>query len=113
MIKKRTQKTALLLLLVLFLLTAACSKSHHNVLVFRVSTEQTALSADTLKTVILQDPGVSMLVTYPDSDLVIVHYDRYKTHQSRIESRFPELGYKVILLEKYPLEAREQPWQKK
>ncbi|MDD3095113.1 MAG: hypothetical protein WDA41_03405 [Candidatus Neomarinimicrobiota bacterium] len=110
--KKKTPKTALVLLLFL-LMAAACSKSHHNVLIFRYSAEENALHPDSLKTAILGDPGVSMLVTYPDSDLVIVHYDRFKTHQLNIESRFPELGYKVTLMEKHPLEETGQPWQKK
>lgn len=110
--KRKTLKITVLSLLIL-LLIPACSKSHHNVLIFQISTGVTAHLADTLKTAILRDPGVTMLVTYPDSDLVIVHYDRYKTHQKRIESCFPELGYKVTLLEKYPQETMEQPWQKK
>lgn len=54
-----------------------------------------------------------MLVIYPDSDVVFIHYDRLKTHQDIIEKHFKECGYKITLLEKNKIEEKEQPWQKK
>ncbi len=54
-----------------------------------------------------------MLVVYPDSDVVIIHYDRFRTHQEIIESHFIKSGYKFTLLKKTSLKEKDQPWKKK
>lgn len=100
-------------LVLIMILLSSCGKSHHNALVYRYEHSGEFIPLDSLKKQILSDPGITMLVNYADSDVVIIHYDRFRTHQEKIESRFTENGYSVRLLEKHAVDSREQPWQKK
>ncbi|MEA2077264.1 MAG: hypothetical protein U9O95_04530 [Candidatus Marinimicrobia bacterium] len=101
------------ILFMLLLLFIACSPSRKNELVYRYYLNENAVSLDSLKSEILGTSGAEMLVVYPDSDVVIIHYDRFKTHQDIIESCFKECGYKITLVKKSKIEEKDQPWQKK
>lgn len=98
---------------IILLLLSACSSSHRNELIYRYTKTASAVPFDSLKTAILEDPGTDMMVVYPDSDVVIIQYDRFKTHQDIIETHFKSCGYDVTLVEKNKIEKTNQPWQKK
>lgn len=108
--KKRMQKILTTAVTLVLLLLSACGKSHHNALIYQYRAEEGAPELDSLKKEILSDHGITMLVSYADSDVVIIHYDRFKTHQQRIESRFTEKGYAIRLLEKHAVNSGEQSW---
>lgn len=107
--KNATIKSCILILILL----TSCSPSRKNELVYRFIPQENAVSVDSLKTQILNTMGTEMLVMYPDSDVVIIHYDRFRTHQDIIETKFNDNGYRVVLLKKSSIDEREQPWQKK
>ncbi|MCF7833192.1 MAG: hypothetical protein K9N05_06425 [Candidatus Marinimicrobia bacterium] len=110
--KKRHLYTYLLVIF-LSLGLSACSNSRKNELVYRFIQNENAISLDSLKSEILGTSGAEMLVVYPDSDVVIIHYDRFKTHQEIIESHFTGSGYKITLLRKSKIEEKDQPWLRK
>lgn len=111
--KKRITKILYASLVLILILLSSCGESHHNALVYRYELSDEFIPIDSLKKQILSDPGITMLVSYADSDVVIIHYDRFRTHQERIETRFTENGYTIRLLEKHAVNNGEQPWQKK
>ena len=111
MIKPKRQTYRIFLIFLLFLV--ACSPSRKNELVYRYSLNEDAVSFDSLKSEILGASGAEMLIVYPDSDVVIIHYDRFNSHQDIIESCFMECGYKITLVKKSKIEEKDQPWQKK
>ena len=99
---------------VLFAVTVtACSRSHHNELVYRFERGHDAVDMDSLKALILSRAGTEMFACYPDSDVVIIQYDRYRAHQQIIEEQFRSGGYRIELLCKTPVEQKERPWEKK
>jgi hypothetical protein len=100
-------------LIFLLLLLGSCSQSRKNELVYRFTLNENAISLDSLKSEILSSCRTEMLVVYPDSDVVIIHYDRFRTHQDIIESHFVESGYQFTLLKKTSLEEKDQPWKRK
>jgi len=110
--KKRHVHTYYFIILLLIGFTA-CSSSRKNEIVYRYIPNEDAISLDSLKSEILGASGAEMLVVYPDSDVVIIHYDRFETHQDIIESHFTKCGYKITLLRKSKIEEKDQPWQKK
>ncbi len=110
--KKRHVQSCLFLAFLLMGLVA-CSGSRKNEVIYRFIPNVNAVSLDSLKSEILGNAGAEMLVVYPDSDVVIIHYDRFKTHQDIIESHFTECGYQITLVRKIKIEEKDQPWQKK
>ena len=102
-----------LLLVFLLMGLAACSSSRKNEVIYRFMPNENAISLDSLKSEILGGAGAEMLVVYPDSDVVIIHYNRFKTHQDIIESHFTECGYNFTLIRKTKIEKKDQPWQRK
>jgi len=110
--KKRHVQTYLFLIFLLMALSA-CSGSRKNEVIYRFIANEDAISLDSLKSEILGASGAEMLVVYPDSDVVIIHYDRFKTHQDIIESHFIEFGYTITLVSKRKIEEKDQPWQRK
>ncbi len=110
--KKRHVQIYLFLIFLLITLSA-CSGSRKNEVIYRFTANEDAISLDSLKSEILGASGAEMLVVYPDSDVVIIHYDRFKTHQDIIESHFIEFGYTITLVSKRKIEEKDQPWQRK
>ncbi|MCK4812525.1 MAG: hypothetical protein KAT14_01160 [Candidatus Marinimicrobia bacterium] len=101
------------LLLFFILIAASCSESHHNELIYRFKPNNGALELDSVKTQILTGLGTEMLIVYPDSDIVIIQYDRFQTNQQLIESHFTSNGYTIELITKTRIEEKNQPWKKK
>ena len=99
--------------ILLILLLGACSSSRKNELIYRFKKNDTAVSLDSLKSVILSISGTEMLAVYPDSDVVIIQYDRFTTHHDIIEAQFIKCGYEIILLKKIKIDEKDQPWKKK
>ncbi len=97
----------------LLVLLYACGASHHNELVYRFHREDGSIGLDSLKSLILSDSGTEMFASYPDSDVVIIQYDRYRTHQECIEDHFRSNGYRIELLRKTPVEEKAKPWEKR
>lgn len=111
---KQSNKNLITVILIITLLLTACSvPSRKNELIYRFDPSGSSISIDSLKSGILGSAAAEMLVVYPDSDVVIIHYDRFKTHQDVIEKHFLDCGYKIILIEKNKIEEKDQPWQKK
>lgn|GEM_PF-972369 len=111
---KRYRLHVIICILLLVLITGSCSSSSRkNELIYRFEATDPTVPFDSLKSEILDTPGAEMLVVYPDSDVVIIHYDRFRTHQDIIEKQFLDCGYKITLLEKNKIEEKNQPWQKK
>lgn len=110
---KRTAIKIIVCALLLILLLAACSSSRKNELIYRFKQSDIAVSLDSLKSVILSTSGAEMLVVYPDSDVVIIQYDRFATHHDIIEAQFIKCGYDIVLLKKTKIDEKDQPWQKK
>lgn len=109
---KRMTRIIMGFVLAIFLLTA-CTPSRKNELIYRFEGTDTAVPFDSLTSEILGSSGADMLMVYPDSDVVIIHYDRFKTHQDIIEQHFMDCGYRIKLLEKKKIEEKDQPWQNK
>ena len=103
----------LILIILLLALLSACTQSRKNSLIYRYESTDLSISFDSLKSEILGDSGAEMMVVYPDSDVVIIHYDRFKTHQNVIEEHIRSCGYKITLIEKKKIEEKDQPWKKK
>ncbi len=97
---KRSRLSAAALFLLILLSAASCGGSHHNELTYRLIPGEQAVGIDSLKTRILAHEGTGMLIIYPDSDIVIVQYDRFRTHEDLIASCFSENGYTVELIKK-------------
>ena len=110
---KRSFQILLYLSLAVLILTVSCTSSRKNELTYRYSSTENAISFDSLKSEILGSTGVEMFVVYPDSDIVIIHYDRFRTHQDVIETCFKECGYDITLVQKDRIEERDLPWKKK
>ena len=110
--KKRYTHICFLLVFLLIGLVA-CSSSNKNEVIYRFIPNENAISLDSLKSEILSGAGAEILVVYPDSNVVIIHYDRFKTHQDIIEAHFVECGYNITLVSKIKIEEKDQPWQRK
>jgi hypothetical protein len=109
---KKLMRTIMVFML-LGLILASCTNSRKNELIYRFEESDKAVPFDSLKSEILGASGADMLMVYPDSDLVIIHYDRFKTNQDIIEKHFKDCGYTIVLLEKKRIQEKDQPWQKK
>ncbi|MFA6617666.1 MAG: hypothetical protein WCT23_01165 [Candidatus Neomarinimicrobiota bacterium] len=94
-------------ILLILLLLSACSSPRRNEVIYRFIPQENAISIDSLKVNLLDTKGLEMLAMYPDSDIVIIHYDRFQSHYNLIEKCFEANGYKFELLKKSPLEEIE------
>ena len=106
-------KSYILLGLSFLLFITSCTSPRKNELIYRFLPEEGAISIDSLSSEILNTSGTEMLVMYPDSDVVIIHYDRFRTHQDIIEAQFKQNGYRIVLLKKKAIQQEDQPWGKK
>ena len=111
--KKYNVKSIILLGISALLFVTSCSSPRKNELIYRFLPEEGAISIDSLGSEILNTPGTEMFVMYPDSDVVIIHYDRFRTHQDIIEAQFKQNGYRVVLLMKKAIQHEDQPWERK
>lgn len=103
---EKNLKYMISILLILFMLSA-CSQARKNEVIYRFVPEKSAISIDSLKVNLLDTKGLEMLVMYPDSDIVIIHYDRFQGHYNMIEKCFEASGYNFQLLKKTSLEEIE------
>ena len=110
---KRIGVKIIAFVLLLILLLGACSSSRKNELIYRFKESDTAVPFDSLKSMLLSTSGAEMLVVYPDSDVVIIQYDRFTTHHDIIEAQFIKCGYEIVLLKKTKIDEKDQPWKKK
>jgi len=109
----RSFKILICLSLTVLTFTVSCSSSRKNELTYRYSSSESAISFDSLRSEILGSSGAEMFVAYPDSDIVIIHYDRFRTHQNIIEACFEDCGYHIELVKKNRIEEKDLPWEKK
>lgn len=79
-------------ILLLILLLTACSP-HDQVMNYALDGQNSSISMDSLKMEILSLEGVEMVIMYPDSNLMTIKYDRYKTHHSRLEDIMIRASY--------------------
>ncbi len=90
-------------ILVLILLFSACSQPRKSEVIYRFYAKDKMTCVDSLRSALLDTDGLEMLVMYPDSDVVIIHYDRFRTHQNKIEAHFIKCNYCFELINKSPL----------
>ncbi len=110
---KNLYRKSRILFLFFILIVANCSESHHNELIYRFKPNDSAIGLDSVKTQILTERGTEVLIMYPDSDIVIIQYDRFQTNQKLIELYFTSNDYSIELITKTRIEKRNQPWEKK
>jgi hypothetical protein len=111
--KKYNIRSIILLGISALLFVTSCSSPRKNELIYKFSADEGAIPVDSLRSEILNAQGTEMIVMYPDSDVVIIHYDRFRTHQDIIETQFRHNGYHIVLLKKKAIREGEQPWEKK
>lgn len=91
-------------IIIILLLLGACNKPRKNEVIYQFIPGEKAACIDSLKAGLLNTQGLEMLAMYPDSDIIIIHYDRFKTHHESIEKHFIENGYTFNLINKSSLE---------
>lgn len=96
-----------ILVFVLIMITVSCSQSRKNELIYKFTSQGEVACVDSLRSKLLDLRGIEFLIMYPDSDVVIIHYDRYRTHQDKIETHFAECKYSFELLEKSPIKGKQ------
>ena len=92
-------------IILLLLLFTACTP-RQQVMDYALSGDATPFAADSLKMEILSINGVEMVVMYPDSNVMSIRYDRFRTHHKCLEELMTAAGYEYKIMNKRSAEEK-------
>ena len=82
----------------LIFIVSGCTSRHQSV-DLTYSTFKSNMSIDSIKTEMLLTDGVEMVIMYPDSNVMTIQYNRFKTHRNIFKNILIRGGYKVQIRE--------------